>query len=332
MKLSILDQAPVSKGRTPKEALEATIELAKQADVLGYTRFWVAEHHDLDGLSSPAPDILLGMIGSKTSKIRLGAGAVLLPNYKPYNIAERYNVLATMFPGRIDIGLGRAPGGSAEVSIALAGNFLEKVQKMPVLIDELMHFLDGNFPEDHLFSNVTAAPVPEIAPVPWLLGTSGKSAKLAAEKGLPYVYGHFMSNQDGPSIVKSYYDHFLGEKPKAFVTVSVICAETNEEAEELAKSNILWKFQQSKGMGKSGVPSLREANAYPYTNDDLQMVEKMKHSQIVGDPLMIRKKLEELQELYATDEIMVVTITHSYEARKKSYRLLADEFKLKEKQ
>ncbi|MFC4023771.1 LLM class flavin-dependent oxidoreductase [Oceanobacillus longus] len=329
MKLSILDQAPVTKGSSTREALEATIELAQFADELGYTRYWVAEHHDLDGLSSPAPDILLGIIGSKTDKIRLGSGAVLLPNYKPYNIAERYNVLATLFPGRIDIGLGRAPGGSAEASIALAGNFLEKVRKMPELIDELRHFLQHDFPENHMFSKVTATPIPESAPVPWLLGTSGKSAKLAAGKGMPYVYGHFMSHENGAEIMKSYYDHH-STNPEAFVAVSVICAETNEEARKLAKSNILLRVLQSKGEGKNGVPSVKEATEYPYSVDDLQMIQNMNDNQIIGDPATVRNKLEELQQEYGTDEFMIVTITHSYEARRKSFQLLADEFRLSE--
>ncbi|WP_087972641.1 LLM class flavin-dependent oxidoreductase [Oceanobacillus rekensis] len=330
MKLSILDQAPVSKGSTAKEALEATIKLAKFADELGYTRYWVAEHHDLDGLASPAPDILLGIIGSKTKHIRLGSGAVLLPNYKPYNIAERYHVLSTLYPGRIDIGLGRAPGGSAEVSIALAGNFLEKVRKMPELIDDLTHFIHHDFPKDQMFSNVTAAPVPDTPPVPWLLGTSGKSAKLAAEKGMPYVYGHFMSKENGPDIMKSYYENHINKTPEAFVAVSVICAETNKEARELAKSNMLWKILQSKGEGKSGVPTVKEAMEYPYNDEDLQMLRKMNHNQIIGDPTRIRNKLEQLQEEYGTEEFMIVTITHSYEAREKSYQLLAEEFKLSE--
>ena len=328
MKLSILDQAPVSKGSTAKEAIDATIELAQLAEKLGYTRYWVAEHHDLDGLASPAPDILLGIIGSKTKHIRLGSGAVLLPNYKPYNIAERYHVLSTLYPGRIDIGLGRAPGGSAEVSIALAGNFLEKVRKMPELIDELIHFLQHDFPKDHMFSKVTAAPVPDTPPIPWLLGTSRKSAKLAAEKGMPYVFGHFMSKESGPEIVKSYYENHSTKSPKAFIAVSVICAETNEEARELAKSNMLWKVLQSKGEGKNGVPTVKEAFEYPYNNEDLQMLENMNHNQIIGDPTMVRTKLEQLQSEYGIDEFMIVTITHSYEARKKSYQLLADEFRL----
>ncbi|AXI09905.1 MsnO8 family LLM class oxidoreductase [Oceanobacillus sp. 143] len=324
MKLSILDQAPVSSGYSAKEALEATIELAMLAEKLGYTRYWVAEHHDLKGLASPAPDILLGIIGSQTERIRIGSGAVLLPNYKPFNIAERYNLLATLYPERVDIGLGRAPGGSAETSIALAGNFLEQVKKMPELLDELHHFLHHNFPADHIFSKVSAAPMPTSAPVPWLLGTSKKSAILAAEKGMPYVFGHFMSDQEGPSIVKTYRNNLKQGIPEIIITVSVICAETTEEAEEMALSNLLWRVQQDKGKGKDGVPSIDEAKDYLFNDHELVMIEKMKEKQIIGNPQEVRAKLEKLQAVYQTDEIMIVTITHDYEARRKSYQLIAE--------
>jgi len=254
MKLSILDQAPVSSGKSEQEALTATIELAQAADRLGYTRYWVAEHHDLAGLAIPAPDVLLGVIGSRTDQIRIGAGAVLLPHYKPFNIAERYNMLATLYPGRIDLGIGRAPGGSAEVTMALSDNFLENVRKMPDKLDDLLAFLDGSFPDGHLFSKVNARPVPDASPVPWLLGTSGKSGKLAVEKGMNYAFGHFMSEEKGPEIVRDYYQN---GGSVSLVAVSAVCAETTEEAEELALSDLVWKLQQQKGKGKSGVPTLK---------------------------------------------------------------------------
>ncbi|KPH78743.1 LLM class flavin-dependent oxidoreductase [Oceanobacillus caeni] len=326
MKLSILDQSPISKGKTPKDALEASIELAKLTDELGYHRYWVAEHHDLGGLASPAPDILLGIIGSQTEQIRIGSGAVLLPNYSPYHIAERYNELATLYPNRVDLGLGRAPGGSAEVSIALAGNFLEKVRMYPKLVDEVILFLHQDFPSDHMYAKVSATPVPKTPPVPWLLGTSNKSAKLAIEKRLPFVFGHFMSNEDGPSIVKEYMKNVLNGKSNVIVTVSAICAETTEEAEEIAMSNYLWKILQDKGEGKEGVPSIEEAKAYPYSLEEKERIERMKQNQIVGNPSQVREQLENLQSEYEVDELMIVTITHSYEARKKSYQLLAEEF------
>src|SRR5699024_5881071 len=188
MKLSILDQIPISTGQTEKEALEASIQLAKLGDELGYERFWVAEHHDLFGLACPNPAVVLGIIGAQTEKIRLGAGAVLLPYYKPFHVAETYHLLSTLFPGRMDIGLGRAPGGPAEVSMALSDNYLEGVRKYPELVDELQMFVKGTFPTDHAYSKISPTPVPNISPNLWILGTSEKSALLAAEKGMDYVF------------------------------------------------------------------------------------------------------------------------------------------------
>jgi len=289
MKLSILDQVPIPNGKTAKEALEATIELAKFADELGYHRYWIAEHHDMEGLASPAPDIVLGIIGSKTKRIRIGSGAVLLPNYKPYNVAERYNLLATMFPGRVDIGIGRAPGGSAEASMALADNFLQEVKKHPQKLDELLHFLNRDFPEDHHFSKLSAQPVPEETPVPWLLGTSVKSAVLALERNLPYVFGEFMSDADGPAIVKGYFDNFKGKTPQVIVAIQVICAETTEEAEELAQSNQVWRLQQAKGDGNGKIPSVSETKSYEFTDEDLDILRSSNHRQIIGNPEGVRE-------------------------------------------
>lgn len=328
MKLSILDQVPISNGKTAEEALEATIELAQFADRFGFNRYWIAEHHDFKGLASPAPDILLGIIGSKTKQIRIGSGAVLLPNYQPYNIAERYNLLASLYPGRVDIGLGRAPGGSAEASIALAGNFLEQARKYTEKVDELLKFLRHEFPEEHIFSKVTPRPVPTERPSPWLLGTSVKSAVLALEKGLPYVFGHFMSDEDGAAIIKGYFDNFQGKKPQAMVTVSVTCAETTEEAEEIALSNQVWRIMQDQGLGNGLVPTIEEAKAYEFTPEDIKSLRKSSQRQIIGNPAEVKEELEKLAESYQTEELMIITITHNYEARKKSYELIAKEFQL----
>ena len=212
MKLSILDQAPISSHQSAKEALEASVKLAKAGEDLGYTRFWIAEHHDLRGLACPAPEVMLSYIGSQTNYIRIGSGAVLLPHYKPYKIAEMYNMLAVLFPGRIDVGIGRAPGGSAEATNALSENFLQQVWKFPDLIEDLLHFLDDDYQTENAHVTLSASPVPEVAPIPWLLGTSKKSALLAAQKGMSYAFGQFMSDSDGVEIIKQYVEHFKPRK------------------------------------------------------------------------------------------------------------------------
>ncbi|HLS07700.1 LLM class flavin-dependent oxidoreductase [Lentibacillus sp.] len=329
MKLSILDQSPISTGQTPQEALDASVDLARLGDELGYTRYWIAEHHDFSGLACPNPDVMLGIIGSHTERIRVGAGAVLLPHYKPFRVAETYNLLATLYPGRIDLGIGRAPGGSAEASMALSGNFLENVRQMPDKLDELLRFFRHDFAADDMYAKIRPTPVPEMPPQPWMLGTSEKSALAAAEKGLPYTFGKFMSDQDGPSIIKSYSEKFAEQHPdktpEKIVTVSVICAETSEEARDLALSPLLWSIQRDKGEGDGKVPTVSEAKSYDYSDEEKEKLQNMKRNLIVGNPREVKQQLDQLQSEYQADEWMIVTITHSYEARKKSYELLAQE-------
>lgn len=331
MKLSILDQSPISDGKTPREALEASVKLAQLGDELGYHRYWIAEHHDLFGLASPNPAVMLGVIGSHTERIRIGAGAVLLPYYKPFRVAETYNLLQTLFPGRIDLGLGRAPGGSAEVSLALSDNYLKQVNEYPKQIEELLGFLHGSFPKDHPYGKISPTPVPETPPETWLLGTSGKSAILAAEKGLNYSFGHFMTDFDGPEIVKTYRENFSenhGASGHVIVAITVICAETSEEAEKLALSNFLWKIHQDKMLENQAVPSVADAKNYVFTDEEEEKIEKMKRNMIIGDPAQVKAEIEALNEKYAADEMMIVTITHDEEAKFTSYRLLAEAFGL----
>ena len=329
MKLSILDQSPVSTGKTAGQALQASMQLAQSGEKLGYTRYWIAEHHDFSGLACSAPEIMLGYIGAKTQKIRIGAGAILLPHYKPYKVAESFNMLATLFPGRIDLGIGRAPGGSAEVTIALSDNFLQNVFKTPEYFKELIHFINDVFPSEHPYSKITASPIPPISPQPWILGTSKKSAKLAAENGTAYAFGHFMSDKDGTDIMKSYIENFKPnaklQKHESIIAVSVICAETTEKAEQLALSGFLWKLKQVKGEDSDGVPSVEEAEQYTYTNADNQMIEEMRRNMVIGNPQEVKKRLMELQNMYRNDEFMIVTITHSYQERISSYELIANE-------
>lgn len=326
MKLSILDQSPVSVGMTEKEALEMSIRLAKHGESLDYERYWIAEHHDLFGLACPNPGVMLGAIGAHTSTIRIGAGAVLLPYYKPYHVAETYNLLATLYPGRIDLGLGRAPGGPAEVSLALADNYLKEVRDYPNKVTELQSFLDRSFPKDNLYHNISPTPIPEEGPLLWMLGTSEKSAKLAAEKGLSYAFGHFMTDKDGPEIVQEYRlnmgEHHPDEEAYVTVALSAICAETTEEANDLALSQCLWKIRQETLEADVHIPSVEEAKEYEFTPEEIERVEAMKNKMIIGNPEEVHAELMKLDEQYAADEYMIVTIVHEEAAKLKSYALI----------
>ncbi|SET35653.1 luciferase family oxidoreductase, group 1 [Oceanobacillus limi] len=328
MKLSILDQAPIVPESTASEALQETIRLAQLGDQLGFTRYWIAEHHDLNGLACPAPEVMLGIIGQQTNTIRIGAGAVLLPHYRPYKVAETFHVLASLYPDRIDLGLGRSPGGSAEASMALSGNFLENVRKMPESIEELLHFIHQDFPNENIFSKVKASPIPAVSPVPWLLGTSEKSAELAAEKGLDYAFGHFMSDQNGPAIVQKYRETMnnkLQQPGDVIVAVTVYCAETNEEAEQMAMSSLIASLKREQGDMQAGLATPEEINHFVLSDNEKDRLDKMKQKMVIGTPSEVKEQLLVLEQKYDVDEFMLLTNTFSYEARRNSYQLVANE-------
>ena len=329
MKLSILDQSPISSGSTAQQALQDSVKLAQLGEKLGYTRYWITEHHDLAGLACSAPEVMLSYIGSRTQSIRIGSGAVLLPHYKPFKVAETFNMLATLFPHRIDLGIGRAPGGSAEATMALSDNFLEQVRQMPQLIKELLHFIQNDYPTDHMFSKIAASPLPPTPPEAWLLGTSEKSAVWAAENGIAYAFGHFMSDQEGSQIMNTYLRNFKAKgklhQPASLVAVSVICADTTEKAEELALSEEMWKLQLAKGEGRKGIPSVEEAKLFFRQSDGLDKVKDISNKMVIGNPREVKKQLSELQAKYQADEMMLITITHRLEDRLRSYELLAQE-------
>lgn len=330
MQLSILDQSPISAGETAKDALKSSVELAKLGEALGFQRYWIAEHHDLFGLACPNPDVMLGVIGSHTQSIKIGAGAVLLPYYKPFRVAETYNLLATLFPRRIDLGIGRAPGGPAEVSMALSDNYLEQVKHYSKDIDQLIDFLHNRFSDDHMFKKITPTPVPNTPPHVWLLGTSEKSAILAAEKGVSYSFGHFMTDTNGPKVVQTYREQFYSNIqtfPYVIVAIHVICAETTKAAHELALSYCLWNIQQEKNVSNVTIPSITEAKQYTFTREEKEKIQQMKEKMIIGNPEEVKEKMLNIQTAYAADELMIITITHDLEKKFHSYRLVAEQFK-----
>lgn len=330
MKLSILDQVPIPIGTNVEDAFSESVKLAKAAENLGYNRYWIAEHHDFKGLACPNPDTLITLIGSQTKKIRLGAGAVLLPHYSPFKIAETYNLLSVLFPSRIDLGLGRAPGGSAETSIALSGNYLENVKTYPESVKILKSFINNNEQDNPLFNNITASPLPEVKPEMWMLGTSEKSAELAIKNNLNYVFGHFMSSVKGPEIIEKYNNEFFNKykkHPKVIIAVSVICAETTIKAKEIARATALWS-----GLSEAPIfdqiPSYKEANEYKGTPEIEEKIDKALNKMIIGNPKTVSNKLRELAKRYDAMELMLVTNTYNYRDRLNSFKLIAEEMQL----
>ena len=305
MKVSVLDLSPIYEGVTAQEALQQTVRLAQAAERLGYTRFWVAEHHDMPHVASSSPEVLLAYLGAQTNRIRIGSGAVLLPYYKPYKVAETFHLLATLFPGRVDLGIGRAPGGSAHASLALSDSYLEKVRQMPEMLRELTTLLSDDYQvEGH---PVHARPVPEVSPELWLLGTNLKSAQYAAQFGAGYVFGHFMSDQDGEEIFARYVQDFQSTakcpSPKKIAAVGVICADTPEEALELAEKSI---------------------RSLHLSDDGIDVLNEQKKKMILGNKQQVKEQLLQLQQKYHIDECMIVSNIPDYEKRLRSYELLAE--------
>ncbi|TBL77833.1 MsnO8 family LLM class oxidoreductase [Paenibacillus thalictri] len=306
MKLSVLDLVPILQGADPSEAIRQAVRLAQTAERLGYLRYWTSEHHDMEHLASASPEVLLAHVGAQTSRIRLGSGAVLLPHYKPLKVAEVFRLLATMYPGRVDLGVGRAPGGSAHATIAIGGNFLEQVRHFPDTLQALSELLTDDYRLDD--QPVKARPLPPEPPELWLLGTNVKSAQYAAQIGAGYAFGQFMSDQDGEHVISLYRDQFqpskLGNQPKVIVAVGVVCADTEAKARELAAA----------GGALFGPPAEHGAAASGGRSSRL----------IAGDPLQVKAELGRLGQKLGIDECMVVTMTPDYDSRIRSYELLAE--------
>lgn len=330
--LSILDLSFVTSGAPPSAALRNTLDLARAADEIGYLRYWVAEHHNLPSVASPAPEIMIGQIAAATSRIRVGSGGVMLPNHAPLTVAERFRMLEAFFPGRIDLGLGRAPGTDQVTAYALrqrqdvrpGDDFLERLQ-------ELILWETGGFPEGHPFRKVKAMPSDVRLPPLWLLGSSDYSAALAAQIGVGFAFAHHFATHDAVDAMLSYRRGFRAsawqERPYAILGVAAICGETDAEAERLASSADLNVLRRSHGEYLP-IPSPDEALAYPYTAADREIIRRNRARLFVGAPETVRDKLKALVAATEADEVMIISAIHDHEARKASYRLLARAFAL----
>jgi luciferase family oxidoreductase group 1 len=331
MRLSILDQSPIISGHAPAQAIHATLELARAADRLGYHRYWLAEHHAMKGLADPCPEILLGQVAAQTTRIRVGTGGVLLPYYSPLKVAEVFRMYEALFPGRIDLGVGRAPGGNLLTARAMNADALGGEDQFPTQVQETIGYLDDALPPDYPFHAVKATPAGRTSPQVWLLGSSDFSGSLAAYLGLRFSFAHFISAHGGQAVMRAYRNDFRSvyryPDPYCMVAVFAICASTPEQAERLAASIDLRRLQMARGQEET-VATADEALARSYTEPERAIISKERARAVIGTPEVVRARLLALKEQFQADEIMVITITGDYASRLRSYELLADAFEL----
>ncbi|MCW3057264.1 MAG: class flavin-dependent oxidoreductase [Solirubrobacterales bacterium] len=331
-RLSVLDQSPISQGSSGAQALRNTIDLASLADRLGYHRYWVAEHHGGPMLAGPSPEALIGPIAAATSTIRVGSGGVMLPHYSPLKVAETFSLLAGLFPGRIDLGLGRAAGTDQMTSFALQRDRRQAApDDFPQQLAELLGYLEDRLPQDFPFARLakTLPGSPE-RPEPWLLGSSQQSALWAAELALPYAFADFI-NPDGAEIAALYRERFAehehaGARARTAVAVWVVCADSDEQARRLAASARM-TFTLLRRGELIAVPPPEEALEF-LAADDRRGAPGAKRRAIVGSPATVRAGVEEVVAAYGAEEAIIVTITYDHEARRRSYELLAEAFEL----
>lgn len=324
--VSVLDLAPVADGASATDAVRATIALAQRADELGFSRFWVAEHHSMPGIASSAPAVLIGAIAAATERIRVGSGGVMLPNHAPLAIAEQFGTLAVLHPGRIDLGLGRAPGSDGLTATALRGRGAQLgADDFPEQLGELACFLSNSFPPGHPYANrVSAVPAADSQPPLWLLGSSLYSAELAGLLGLPFGFAHHFSGHHTLAALAKYRSSFrpggLLERPYAMVTVQVVCADTDAEADRLALPSAL-SFLRLRQGNPGRLPTPGQAAAHPWTPAEQQFVLQRRDGQAIGSPDTVRASLARLVDETDADELMVTTHVYDPTARIRSLEL-----------
>lgn len=321
---SVLDLAPVGSGQTAPETLKYTVELARLAERLGYTRFWLAEHHGLPSIASSSPEVLIAHVAAATERIRVGSGGIMLPNHAPLRIAEAFHTLEALHPGRIDLGIGRAPGTNPATSQALRPFDAEQ---FPQQVRELLSLSRGDFPEDHPFHTVQVVPGDVRLPPIWILGSSGAGARFAGSLGLGYGFAsHFSPTSPLPAI-HAYRESFRPsewfDKPHVILGLAVICAETDEEADYLAKSMDLAGLRLLTGV-LDRLPSPEEAEAYPYSPKEMLIVNERRSLLIAGSEKTVRRRIEEMVALTEADEVMISSMIHDPIARLRSYELVAE--------
>jgi luciferase family oxidoreductase group 1 len=307
-----------------------TLELARVADRLGYRRYWLAEHHSSQGLAGTVPEILIARIAAETRDIRVGSGGVMLSHYVPLKVAETFRMLETLYPGRIDLGIGRAPGSDQRTASALQhGPGALGIVHFPAQIVELVAFLADELPANHPFAGGHAMPTGEGIPEFWLLGSSDQSAAYAAYFGCAFSFAHFITDEGGIAVMDAYRQHFRARgrlaAPQGSIGVFVLCAESEAEAQRLASSRDPWRLRLDQGI-LGPIPPVEKALSYQYSEGELTRLAYNRRRQVVGTPEQVKDRLIALARDYAVDELVVVSICFDFAARLRPYELLAEAF------
>jgi luciferase family oxidoreductase group 1 len=326
--LSVLDLAPIPAGGTASEALRRTVDLARLAERLGYTRLWLAEHHGMPSIASSSPEVLIGHVAAATQRLRVGSGGIMLPNHPPLRVAEAFHTLAGLHPGRIDLGIGRAPG-TDPLTVSALRPF--DAERFPEMLTELFGLSRGTLPPSHPFHRVRVVPSGVALPPVWILGSSGATARLAASLGTGYSFAsHFSPTSPLPAL-RAYREHFQPSPdfpaPHVILGAAVVCAPTDEEADTLAKSMDLVWVRLRRGELRE-IPTPQEALAYPYSDEEQAIVRAHRQLQVVGSPATVRRRIEEMVAETGADEVMLATTTHGFAERLRSYELVAEAFGL----
>ena len=328
IRLAVLDQSPIARGEVAADAVANTITLAKRCDELGYHRYWVAEHHASDSLASSSPEVLITRLAAETERIRVGSGGVMLSHYSPYKVAENFRMLEVLYPGRIDLGVGRAPGSDGLTAAALAyGNPLG-IEYYPAKVKDLVAFVSGRPPITEAFHDLKATPKAPTAPEVWMLGSSFDSAAYAARFGLAYSHAHFIAPQLAAEAMRQYRERFAPEhlaKPYSSIGIFAIAVEDAERADLFRRMREIQRIRRDRGE-RGPAPTLEEAAAWPFTDEELDAMKGRRSRQIIGTPDEVKAGMEDLAQQSEADEVVLLTITPSFEDRLKSYELIARAF------
>ncbi len=330
MKLSALDQSPIAQGETARQAIEHTIALARRCDELGYHRYWLAEHHASKTLACCSPEILIGRVAQETSRIRVGSGGVMLSHYSPFKVAENFKLLELMYPGRIDLGVGRAPGSDQLTMQALAyGNRLG-IEYYPSKVKDMLAWVTGKKPFTGGFETLEVTPQTGTVPEVWILASSMGSAMYAAQFGLPLSFAHFIEPKPAIEVMQAYRREFKPghlERPYSSVGVFAIAHEDPERVDLFRRMRELQRIRRDRGI-RGPTPTLEEAANYNFSQEQLERMSNKRSRQIIGTPTQVKAEIDELVDATDADEVVILTITPSQEDRVRSYELIAREYSL----